>query len=96
MKLILTTSALLRATGDCGISRDQPCESGIKRDLWVPGLSVPCGFRTKLFAFGDEFPPKSLTHSNDAELEFQSGRANPAARRNGAPRSMKMGTIASP
>jgi hypothetical protein len=33
MKLILTTSALLLATGDCGISRDQPCESGIKRDL---------------------------------------------------------------
>jgi len=32
-----------------------------------------CGFRTKVSAFGDDFLPKSLTHSNDAELELQSG-----------------------
>ena len=31
-------------------------------------------FRTKLSPFGDDFPPKSLTHANDAELELQSGR----------------------
>ena len=36
MKLILTTSGFLLATGDCGINYGQPCESDIKRDLCAP------------------------------------------------------------
>jgi len=38
-------------------------------------IIVLCGFRTKLSAFGDDFPTKSLTYSKEAELEFQSARA---------------------
>jgi hypothetical protein len=63
---------------DCGISRDQPCEWGIEWDTCGPGSLCCVAFRTKLSPFGDDFPPKSLTHSNDAELELQSGRAYPA------------------
>src|SRR5216683_2796319 len=37
-------------------------------------IVVPCAFQTKLSAFATIFP-KPLTHPNDAELEFQSGRA---------------------
>jgi hypothetical protein len=37
---------------------------------------VLCRFQTKLSIY----PPKSLTHSNDAELEFQSERAYPAVK----------------
>ena len=40
-------------------------------------------FRSSLMPSGrrcDDFPPKSLTHSNDAELEFQSRRVYPAAK----------------
>jgi len=56
-----------------GRSRDQTCKWGIEWDLCTR-IVVPCGFQTKLSAFATVFP-KPLTHPNDAELEFQSGRA---------------------
>jgi hypothetical protein len=56
--------------------------------VWLPNAA---GHSAKIF------PPKSLTHSNDTEMEFQSRSAYPRkTRKNGAPRPMKMGTIVSP
>jgi hypothetical protein len=79
-----------------GISRDQTCNRGLEWDTCAPGLL--CGVASNVAGHSAKiFPPKSLTHSNDAEMEFQSRRAYPRkTRKNGAPRPMKMGTIVSP
>ena len=68
-----------------GISRDQTCNRGLEWDTCAPGLL--CGVASNVAGHSAKiFPPKSLTHSNDAEMEFQSRRAYPRkTRKNGAP-----------
>ena len=73
-----------------GISRDQTCNWGLEWDTCAPGLL--CGVASNVAGHSAKiFPPKSLTHSNDAEMEFQSRRAYPRkTRKNGAPDRIRM------
>jgi hypothetical protein len=77
----------------CDAYRSQLCAGGSRNisgtnhplvelewDACAPGLLCCVAFRTKLSPFGDDFPPKSLTHSNDAELELEPGRVSLAVK----------------
>jgi hypothetical protein len=66
----LVPRSIARTGGSTVTNRASRVSSGI----FVHQDYVLFGFRTKLSAFGDDFPPKSLTHSNDAELELPAPR----------------------
>jgi hypothetical protein len=61
-----------------GISNNRTCKWGIEWDICAPGLLCCVAFRTKLSPFGDDFPPKSLTHSRGDYLTatIRSARAD--------------------
>jgi hypothetical protein len=88
--VLADSTAWQTAVGALRASIKNACDSSrlsvIKRDRkGASGVVVHQDYcavwlRNAASAFGDNFPPKSLTHSNDAELEFQSRRAYPAVK----------------